>query len=111
MSKVEKDEKKNNNNNKKKKWKGLLSACPSSGEIVYVEHLQLDRQISEPFHARKDNFSFQLKKEKKEQQQQQQQQKKTEIKKGKKRKEKRQKTRKEKKGSGFGDDKVKESVI
>ena len=67
MSKVEKDEKKNNNN-KKKTWKGLLSACPSSGEIV--EHLELDRQISEPFHARKDNFSFQLKKEKKEQQQQ-----------------------------------------
>ena len=66
MSKVEKDEK-NNNNKKKKTWKGLLSACPSSGEIV--EHLELDRQISAPFHARKDNFSCQLKKEKKEQQQ------------------------------------------
>ena len=58
MSKVEKDEK------IKKTWKGLLSACPSSGEIV--EHLELDRWISEPLHARKDNFSFQLKKEKKE---------------------------------------------
>ena len=74
MSKVEKDEKKKKKNNNKKTWKGLLSACPSSGEIVHVEHLELDRQISEPFHARKDNFSFQLKKEKKEQQQQQQQQ-------------------------------------
>ena len=97
MSKVEKDEKKTTTTTTtttKKTWKGLLSACPSSGEIV--EHLELDRQISEPFHARKDNFSFQLKKEKKEQQQQQQQI----IKKGKKRKEKKQKTRK--KGSGFG---------
>ena len=107
MSKVEKDEKKKKNNNNKKTWKGLLSACPSSGEIVYVEHLELDRQISEPFHARKDNFSFQLKKEKKEQQQQQQQNKKRE----KQERKKKQKTRKEKKGSGFGDDKVKESVI
>ena len=60
MSKVEKDEK------IKKTWKGLLSACPSSGEIV--EHLELDRWISEPLYARKDNFSFQLKKEKKEKQ-------------------------------------------
>ena len=44
-----------------------------SVEWEIVEHLELDRSISEPFHARKDNFSFQLKKEKKEQQQQQQQ--------------------------------------
>ena len=95
MSKVEKDEKKKQQQQQQKKtWKGLLSACPSSGEIV--EHLELDRQISEPFHARKDNFSFQLKKEKKEQQQQQQQQNKNK-KKGKKGKKKNRKQEKKRK--------------
>ena len=74
MSKVEKDEKKkNNNNNNNKNVERSVKRVSVEWEIV--EHLELDRSISEPFHARKDNFSFQLKKEKKEQQQQQQQQK------------------------------------
>ena len=71
MSKVEKDEKKKKNNNNNKNVERSVKRVSVEWEIV--EHLELDRSISEPFHARKDNFSFQLKKEKKEQQQQQQQ--------------------------------------
>ena len=85
MSKVEKDEK------IKKTWKGLLSACPSSGEIV--EHLELDRWISEPLHARKDNFSFQLNKGK----ERREEKKKIIIKKGKKGKKKHRKQEKKRK--------------
>ena len=72
MSKVEKDEKKKKNNNNNKNVERSVKRVSVEWEIV--EHLELDRSISEPFHARKDNFSFQLEKEKKEQQQQQQQQ-------------------------------------